>query len=208
MNEEEARDWLAASVSRETFVRLEKFVSLLLAESQQQNLIASSTTATLWARHIVDSAQLLRFIDPRVRTLIDLGSGAGFPGLIIAALSDLHVTLVDSRKKRVAFLAEAVDLLGLKPRVALHCSRVERVPEEKFDAVSARAFAPLGDLLQIACRFAHRDTIWLLPKGRSAASELEAVGGSWQGAFRIEPSITDPEAAIIVAAQVKPRGNR
>jgi 16S rRNA (guanine527-N7)-methyltransferase len=84
-------------------------------------------------------------------------------------------------------------------------SRVETLPPRKFDVISARAFAPLDRLLALAHRFAGPDTIWLLPKGRSAASELEAVRGSWQGMFRIEPSVTDPEAAIIVATGVQPK---
>jgi 16S rRNA (guanine527-N7)-methyltransferase len=82
------------------------------------------------------------------------------------------------------------------------------MPMAHYDAISARAFAPLDRLLPIAARFSRPDTIWLLPKGRSAVSELEAARTSWQGAFRIEPSITDPDAAIIVATMVKPRGNR
>ena len=210
MTEEEARDWIRASfpVPRETFDRLEGFASLLTAEAGQQNLVAASTLPTIWARHIADSAQLLTLADGHPRSWIDLGSGAGFPGLIVAALSDMRVTLVDSRKKRVAFLADAAELLGVSGRISLHCSRVEALADAKFDAISARAFAPLERLLPIASRFARPDTIWLLPKGRSAVSELEAVRGSWQGAFRIEPSITDPDAAIIVATQVKPRGNR
>jgi 16S rRNA (guanine527-N7)-methyltransferase len=210
MTEDEAREWLRAQfdVSRETWERLESFIALLTEEASRQNLIAASTLPTIWTRHIVDSAQLLTLTNAKSGTWLDLGSGAGFPGLIVAALSDAHVTLVDSRKKRVAFLADAAKALNIESRVTLLCSRVETLPSDRFDAISARAFAPLERLLPIAARFARPDTIWLLPKGRSAVSELEAARGSWQGAFRIEPSITDPEAAIIVATQVQPRGNR
>ena len=209
MTEEEGRAWLAAQfdVSRETWDALERFVTLLTDEAARQNLIAASTLPTIWSRHIADSAQLLKLAG-NARTWLDLGSGAGFPGLIIAALGTLHVTLVDSRKKRVAFLAEAARTLGIEQRVTLVCSRVETLPASQFDAISARAFAPLDRLLPIAARFARPDTIWLLPKGKSAVSELEAARRSWQGGYRIEASVTDPEAAIIVATQVRPGGKR
>jgi 16S rRNA (guanine527-N7)-methyltransferase len=210
MTEDEARDWLRSrfDVPRETWARLEQFIALLTDEAARQNLIAASTIPQIWNRHIADSAQLLTFAEQPRRTWLDLGSGAGFPGLIVAALSDAHVTLVDSRRKRVAFLADAAETLGIAHRITLLCSRVETMPTAHYDAISARAFAPLDRLLPIAARFSRPDTIWLLPKGRSAVSELEAARTSWQGAFRIEPSITDPDAAIIVATQVKPRGNR
>jgi 16S rRNA (guanine527-N7)-methyltransferase len=209
MTEAEARAWLVAQfdVSRETLNRLEQFVALLIDEAACQNLIALSTLPTIWSRHIVDSAQLLK-LGGNARTWLDLGSGAGFPGLVIAALGSAHVTLVDSRKKRVAFLGEAARTLGIEGRVTLHCSRIETLPTSHYEAISARAFAPLDRLLPIAARFALPDTIWLLPKGKSAVSELEAARGSWQGAFRIEPSVTDPEAAIIVATQVRLGGKR
>jgi 16S rRNA (guanine527-N7)-methyltransferase len=210
MSEDEARAWLAErlDVPRETFERLERFITLLTAEAARQNLIAASTIPAIWSRHILDSAQLLTLSERPAATWLDLGSGAGFPGLVIAALTNSHVTLVDSRKKRIAFLEEAATVLGVRERITLLCSRVETMPDGRYDAISARAFAPLDRLLPLASRFARPDTIWLLPKGRSAASELDAARSSWQGVFRIEPSVTDPEAAIIVATHVKPRGNR
>lgn len=209
MTEDEARAWLTAQydVPRETWDALEHFVALLADEATRQNLIAASTLPTVWSRHIADSAQLLKLAEG-ARTWLDLGSGAGFPGLIIAALGSAHVTLVDSRKKRVAFLEEAARTLGIESRVTLVCSRVETLSTSHYDAISARAFAPLDRLLPMAARFARPDTIWLLPKGKSAVSELEAARGSWQGAYRIEPSVTDPEAAIIVATRVRPGGKR
>jgi len=144
MTEEEARAWLIAQfdVSRETLDGLERFVALLIDEATHQNLIAASTLPTVWSRHIVDSAQLLKLAGD-ARTWLDLGSGAGFPGLVIAALGNAQVTLVDSRKKRVAFLKEAARTLGIEQRVTLICSRVETLPTSNYDAISARAFAPL-----------------------------------------------------------------
>lgn len=209
MTEDEARSWLAGAfdVPRETFAALERFVALLREAAAGQNLVAESTLAHVWSRHIVDSAQLLAFAGD-AKSWLDLGSGAGFPGLIVAALGNSAVTLVESRRKRIDFLAAAAETLGVAERVTIIGTRLEAMGDGRFDAISARAFAPLDRLLPLAHRFARPETIWVLPKGRSAACELEAAHGSWQGAFRIEPSVTDPDAAIIVATHVRPRGKR
>ena len=211
MTENEARDWLALHVPRETLPGLEKLVALVLDEMPRQNLIAASTADHVWARHIVDSAQLLSLAPERARSWIDLGSGAGFPGMVVALIRPgLRLTLVESRRKRIDFLRFLAESLGLADRVTVAGQRLEMIDAAPHDVISARAFAPLDRLLPLAHRFSRRETGWLLPKGRSAASELEAVTGSWQGDFRVVPSLTDPEAAIIVAQQVQPvsRGQR
>jgi 16S rRNA (guanine527-N7)-methyltransferase len=191
------------NVSRETLVRLDNFANLITRENETQNLIAASTIPTLWWRHFVDSAQLLDHV-PTARNWLDLGSGPGLPGLVLAILSEAHITLVESRKKRVDFLLHATRQLDLD-NVSIVGSRVEVMPTATFDAISARAFAPLDRLLPLAHRFTRPNTHWVLPKGRSARDELEQARGSWQGRFRIEPSVTDSEAAIIVADHVMPR---
>lgn len=206
MTEDEARRWIAAHVPRETEAQLARFTELLLAEMPRQNLIAASTTDQLWARHIVDSAQLLALAPDSARRWIDLGAGAGFPGIVVAlARSDIEMTLVESRRKRIDFLRHVVEQLGIGARVTVAGRRLEMLESAEQDVISARAFAPLDRLLPLAHRFSHAGTCWLLPKGRSAASELEAVTASWQGRFRIVPSLTDPEAAIITATQVQPK---
>ena len=206
MTEDEARRWIAAHVPRETEAQLARFTELLLAEMPRQNLIAASTTEQLWARHIVDSAQLLALAPDSARRWIDLGAGAGFPGIVVAlARSDIEMTLVESRRKRIDFLRHVVEQLGIGARVTVAGRRLEMLESAEQDVISARAFAPLDRLLPLAHRFSHAGTCWLLPKGRSAASELEAVTASWQGRFRIVPSLTDPEAAIITATQVQPK---
>ena len=134
----------------------------------------------------------------------DLGSGAGFPGLIVAALHNGPVTLVEERRLRVDFLHRAAEIIGVA--VEIVGARIERVAPRPFDVISARAFAPLGRLLALATGFSTRKTIWLLPKGRNAESELEALEPSWQGDFRLEPSLTDPDARIIVAEGISRRG--
>lgn len=207
MTEEEARGWIAGHVSRETLASLEKLVGMILDEMPRQNLISASTADHIWTRHIVDSAQLVPMMPEGARRWIDLGSGAGFPGLVVALMCpDLHMTLVESRRKRIDFLGFMAESLGIADRVTVAGQRLEMIESSPQDVISARAFAPLDRLLPLAHRFSHESTVWLLPKGRSAASELEAVTGSWQGDFRIVPSMTDPDAAIIAASQVQPKG--
>ncbi|WP_116091008.1 16S rRNA (guanine(527)-N(7))-methyltransferase RsmG [Sphingomonas crusticola] len=206
MTEDEARSWLVArNVPRETFDAIERFIAFLRIQSTAQNLIAASTLDAIWARHIVDSAQLLD-LAPDWNTWLDLGSGAGFPGLIVALLSEgRKVTLVESRAKRIAFLQGAALTAGIVDRVEIIGSALEKMKPRRFDVISARAFAPLDKLLTLATPFADKTTRWVLPKGRRAAEELEATHGSWQGVFELVPSVTDSEAAIIVATDVTPR---
>ncbi|MGQ0560206.1 MAG: 16S rRNA (guanine(527)-N(7))-methyltransferase RsmG, partial [Sphingosinicella sp.] len=132
---------------------------------------------------------------------IDLGSGAGFPGLVVALLHRGPVTLVEERRLRADFLLRAVAELGLQTEVV--ALRAERIEPRPFDVISARAFAPLPRLLAIAKRFSTAKTVLIAPKGRNAQSELEALPPSWQGDFRLVPSLTEPEAAIIVATGVR-----
>lgn len=206
MTEDDGKAWIAARVPRETFDRLEMLVELVLAEMPNQNLIAASTADHIWVRHIVDSAQLATLAPERIRRWADLGSGAGFPGLVVALVRpELKMTLVESRRKRFEFLSHMVAELGLADRVTVAGQRLETLAASAAEVISARAFAPLDRLLPLAHRLSSPDTIWLLPKGRSAPSELEAVTASWQGDFRITPSVTDPEAAIIVATKVQPK---
>ena len=205
MDELEARQWLEQEldVPRETFARLDAFIELLRRENEVQNLVSRASLDHIWVRHIVDSAQLLRFAPEDVATWLDLGTGAGFPGLIIAALHPAQVTMVEARKLRVAFLERAAAVLGLPSSTRIICAKIERFEGQQFDVISARAFAPLPRLLDLAERFGSASTRWVLPKGKNAKSELEAARASWQGAFRLEPSLTDPDAQIIVAEGVR-----
>jgi 16S rRNA (guanine527-N7)-methyltransferase len=208
MTEDEARAWLAArdDVPRETLDALERFVAALVDENARQNLISAASVDHIWARHIVDSAQLVDHAADKGRW-IDIGTGAGFPGLVVGLLRPEPTMLVEVRRKRAEFLTAMVDLLGLGERVTVAATKIESVPIMRDVAViSARACAPIDKLLGSAHHLATSATRWVLPKGRSAASELEAARGSWQGDFRIVASITDADAAIIVADDVRPRG--
>lgn len=206
MNESEARAWLRDTVPRETMARLEAFAALLTEESGRQNLVSRSSLDRLWSRHIADSAQLVRFASAASASWIDLGTGAGFPGLIVALLHPGPVTLVEERRLRVEFLRRAAD--SLEVTVEIVADRAERLSPRPFDMISARAFAPLPRLLQLGTSFSTAKTRWVLPKGRNAQSELAALDPSWQGSFRLEPSLTDANAGIIVAEGVGRKANR
>lgn len=201
------REWLAGQgVSRETMERLERLEALTIAANESQNLIARSTIDAFWSRHILDSAQLV----PLAREAgpgpwIDLGSGAGFPGLVVALLVERPVILIEMRRLRVEHLERMIDALGLGSRVQVVRSRVEQFQGGPAAVISARAYAPLDRLIPSALHLADRKTLWLLPKGKSAASELEAARGSWHGDVSIEPSLSDPEGGIIRAVGLYPR---
>ena len=190
-------------VSRETFGRVQRYVALLLDESERQNLIARSTADQLWSRHVIDSAQLLRFAPPSARWL-DIGSGAGLPGIVLAILSSDPIVLVEPRKLRADFLQRCIMELQLT-NCQVHCLKVERAAGQ-FDVVTARAVASASKLFGMAMHLAHSETRWILPKGQSGAKELAEVQRAWQGRFSVEPSITDPNAVILVADGVMPRG--
>lgn len=206
MNEADVKRQL--DVPRETLERLEAFAALLRAENERQNLVSKASLDTLWERHILDSAQLVRFAPVEARRWLDLGTGAGFPGLLVPLFHSANVVLVESRRLRADFLRTAASTLAVAEKVEIQCSRLEAVPRQSFDVISARAFAPLPRLLGLAERFSTPGTVWILPKGRNAKSELDAARSSWQGDFRLEPSLTDAEARIVVASRVrrKPRG--
>lgn len=207
MTEEEAKRWLTErlDVSRETFARLDELRTLIIAESAQQNLISAATIPQFWARHIVDSAQLLPLAGRAgAGDWLDLGTGAGFPGLVIALLSSRPMILVESRRKRFAFLEALAAHFSLS-HVSVHGGRLETLADHAVAVISARAFAPLARLLPLAARFATRDTLWILPKGRGASNELALIADTWHGKFHIYPSLTDDEAAILIGQSVSRR---
>jgi 16S rRNA (guanine527-N7)-methyltransferase len=211
VTEEEAKAWLHArfDVPRETWERLDAFVAALLEENSHQNLIAASTADHVWSRHIVDSAQLLLHAPANDGgAWLDLGSGPGLPGLVIAILSDWQVSLVESRRGRVAFLSAMLEKLSL-PTAQVHGCQLEALKKTvPVSVISARAFAPLDRLFEKAVRFSNSHTIWLLPKGKNCQNELQIVRPYWQGEFSIEQSVTDPESAILIARSVKKGGKR
>lgn len=204
MTEDEARGWIGArwSVSRGTC--LEQLVDAVLEESTRQNLISPNTTTAIWARHVVDSAQLIALADNRSGAWLDIGTGAGFPGLVIACLRDAPMTLCEPRRRRADFLQATAQRLGIANRVAVEPCKVERLRGIR-PIISARAVASLGALFTAAAGVSDRDTLWLLPKGRSAREEVEAARKTWHGSFHVEQSITDPDSHIVVATDIRRR---
>jgi 16S rRNA (guanine527-N7)-methyltransferase len=182
-------------VSRETMDRLARYAEALLRWQSKINLVAPATLPDLWRRHMLDSAQLLPLLPAGARRLIDLGSGAGFPGLVLAILGVPEVHLVEADARKCAFLREAARLTWAD--VTIHTRRIEAMPPEPFDVVTARALAPLPKLLTLARRFAGPGTIFLFPKGRAVAEEL--INLPEIATMRLDriASRTDPDAAIL-----------
>lgn len=187
------------NVSRETVAKLERFQQLLIAENARQNLVSRSSEESIWQRHILDSAQLLSL--GQAGSWADIGSGAGLPGIVLACLVGDPVTLIEPRRLRADFLRRAADDLGLS-NVTVECAKAERA-RGSYDVITARAVASLDRLLAMTAHLSHSGTRWVLPKGKSAKSELAEARLRWQCEAREVPSLTDPEAIILVLANVE-----
>ena len=187
-------------VSRETVERLTHYAELLKAEANRQNLISGATIDHLWERHIIDSAQLVRFEPHSGAAWVDIGSGAGLPGIVIACLVEGPVTLVEPRRLRADFLETVVSALDL--RATVQHAKAERIAGT-FDVITGRAVASLPRFLELCDHLSTKNTVWVLPKGRSAQSELAEAKRTWQGSFRVEPSVTDADSRIIVGTEVR-----
>src|SRR4029077_3856056 len=196
-----ARALTLTPVSRETLDRLDRFVETMLAWQQRINLIAPSTEPKLWTRHIADSLQLLA-LAPQAKTWVDLGSGGGFPGLVIAcALADrsgARVHLVESSTKKAAFLREVARATGAPAQI--HAVRIEDFVENlamAVDVVTARALAPLVRLLAATYPLLKTGTLGLFPKGQDVVAELTEAAKCWSIQSSLAPSLTDPKAKIV-----------
>mgnify|MGYP001111563993 CR=1 FL=1 len=187
-------------VSRETLQRFEAMQALLERWTPRINLVSRATLASYWTRHVLDSAQLWPLRPPGARKWVDLGSGAGFPGLVIAMIAkevapDLDVVLVESDSRKAAYLAAVARETGIAPR--LINTRVEHVASLQADVLSARALAPLADLLDMAGMHRRPDGICLFPKGRAVHKEMEAARVRWVFSTTEHRSMTDPTATIL-----------
>jgi 16S rRNA (guanine527-N7)-methyltransferase len=196
-------------VSRETLDRLDRFVAVFLAWQQRMNLIASSTEPKLWTRHIADSLQLLA-LAPQARRWLDLGSGGGFPGVVVAcALADMpgaRVYLVESSTKKAAFLREAVQATGAPAEV--HAVRLEDFVENlavPVDVVTARALAPLAGLLTATYPLLKIGTLGLFPKGQDVDAELTEAAKCWSIQSSFAPSLTNPRARVVCVTGIRPK---
>jgi 16S rRNA (guanine527-N7)-methyltransferase len=203
-------------VSRETCERLEAYIALLTRWNARINLVAPATIDTAWTRHIADSAQLFGLAPASASSWIDLGSGAGLPGLPVAALAaeklpGLHVTLVESDTRKATFVATAAREMGLD--VTVEPRRIEALAQRPYDVVSARALAPLDRLCALAHRFSNRHTVrhagagtvFLFPKGARLDSELTAATAGWHIRAERIASRTDPAATVLRILELEPR---
>ena len=206
-------------VSRETLERLTTYVNLLSEWNERLNLVAPSTLPDAWRRHILDSAQLAPLIPPNTKTIVDLGSGAGFPGLVLAlmlnpclpplagevspkAAEGVVIHLVESIAKKCRFLEAVIAATGANAQV--HCCRAEDLKGLKADVVTARALAPLDRLLPLAHPFFGPGTIALFLKGRSLNDELTLATKSWRLDATPIPSRSDPSGFVLRVTGLTP----
>jgi 16S rRNA (guanine527-N7)-methyltransferase len=191
-------------VSRETIDKLSTYEALLRQWQKTINLVAPSTLDAIWSRHFADSAQLLALAPPDARRWLDLGSGAGFPALVLAIMladrPDAKVTLIESDTRKAAFLGEVARRTGAP--VDIRPERIEKVATQSklgpVDVITARALAPLPRLLELAAPAFSDHTVGLFLKGREAETEVDAARERWTFAGELQPSVTDVSGRIVV----------
>jgi 16S rRNA (guanine527-N7)-methyltransferase len=188
-------------VSRETMAALEAYLALLRHWQRAINLVGASTLADPWRRHILDCGQLRAHVPAHARSLVDLGSGAGLPGLVLAIMGVAQVHLVESDRRKAAFLRTCTAQLGLAG-VRIHADRIEALPPFAADLVSARALAPLPHLLGLATPFLGPGTRCLFLKGREAEAELTAARESWTMRAGIVRSLSADDGRILLLDEV------
>ena len=195
----------ALGVSRETLARLKAYVALLEEWSTRHNLVSARSVAEVWRRHIFDSAQLLPLIPEDAKSLVDLGSGAGLPGLILAIClverRPFRTVLYEATAKKCQFLVQAALRVGLQAEV--RNLRIEQASPEPFDVVTARALAPLDRLLAYAQPFQAPQTLNLFLKGQSVGGELTTAHKSWNMQLIKYPSRSDPSGVILAIRELR-----
>lgn len=191
----------ALDVSRETLARLSLHLELLERWQRSINLVGARSLDDPWRRHVLDSAQLLPLIPPDAASVVDLGSGAGFPGLVLAICGVAGVHLVEADRRKAGFLREAARLTGAA--VEIHHQRIETMSAWPADVITARALAPLARLLPLAERFAGPATLGLYLKGQNLAQELTEVRRDWHMESETMPSRSDPSGRVLVLRGVR-----
>lgn len=184
-------------VSRETLVHLQAYDDLLRDWNSRNNLVSARSLEDAWRRHFWDSAQLAAYVPQDAKTLVDLGSGAGFPGLVLAELlrGRVAVTLFEATTKKAAFLKAAAGKMSLD--VTIRNARMEEAAPQAFDVITARACAPLAKLLSYAQQFIGPNSVCLFLKGQNVGAELTETHKSWRMKARQIPSLTDPSGVIL-----------
>ena len=198
---------LGVDVSRETVGRLDVLADTLSRWQKAINLVSRGTLQDVWTRHILDSAQLIPLIPGEAQSLVDLGSGAGFPALVVAAMAPhLTVTLIEADGRKAAFLGEASRRMGLVRAPKIVMARIEAMPRMDVDVITGRALAPLPQLLTWADRFRGDTTICLFHKGKGWQAELTEAMKSWDISCQPSTSVTDIGAVILRIGRFTPRG--
>lgn len=189
-------------VSHETLERFIAYADLLVKWQTRINLVGKSTVADLWRRHFLDSAQVFDALPPATQTILDLGSGGGFPGLVMALMGVPMVHLAESDQRKCAFLREAARVTGVSDRVQVHAKRIEAIPPFAADVISARALAPVAQLLDLAEPFITPSTHCLFLKGQNAEAELADAEKTWSFSVRRYPSRSDADATLFDLQEV------
>jgi len=196
----------ATNVSRETLAKLDRYAEMLVEWNQRFNLVASSTIPHLWERHFLDSWQLLGHIPIPAPIIADIGSGAGFPGLILAIMGAGDIHLIESTGKKANFLRAVASELGLT--ASIHQKRVEDIEGLQADIVTALAVAALPDLFPLATRLSKRGAQFLFLKGKNVGDEIEAARKNWSFTFDKHPSISDDSGVVLTIRDLKNNGSR
>jgi len=189
-------------VSRETLTKLQQLVDLLVKWQRAINLVAANTLEDVWRRHILDSAQLYPLLPPATQSVLDIGSGAGFPGLVLAAMGVPGVHSVESDQRKCAFQREVARVAGLS--VTIHAQRVETLPKMQVTAIISRACADLPQLLEYAFPFMAPSSQCLFLKGQQVERELTEAGKGWKMQTERFPSRTDPTGTVLRLSHVEP----
>lgn len=194
----------ATRVSHETSSLLEAYIALLREWNARRNLVSAASLEEVWHRHVLDSAQLAGLIPGVAESLVDIGSGAGFPGMVLAIMlrDRLKVTLFEATGKKCEFLRDVTDRLGLR-NVTIRNERVESAPRQHFDVVTARACAPLPQLLGYAQDFVGADTVCLFLKGQNLVLELTDARKSWRMKVRQHTSMTHPLGVVLEIRELR-----
>lgn len=198
------------NVSRETYAKLEQYCQSLVEWQQKFNLVSANSLNDVWNRHFADSAQLFELIPSAAKTMLDIGSGAGFPGMVLAIMANektpyLKVTLTESIAKKTLYLNHVRDVTGTK--VEILNTRVENI-KGCFDAITARAVTALPDLLKYARPLLSHGGICIFPKGRSAMEEIRLAKSKWNFDFRSVPSKTSDDGEILIIENLTEKGRK
>ncbi len=189
------------NVSRETFEKLELYKSLLLEWQKRFNLVGGKTVENVWERHFEDSAQLFDFIPQKASLLYDFGSGAGFPGMVLAIMASektpyLKIKLVESTGKKTMYLNEVASRTNTN--VEIINDRIEKIKVEKADVITSRAMTSLNELLAYAYPFCKKETLCIFPKGKKYAEEIKEAQKNWKFDCQIKDSVTSNEGRILL----------